>query len=79
MSRAWRADRSGFVPKSHRKPGSAPWKAACEARAQRRKGLTEQPRDPQGFILKEVDGHTVCYDPGAIDRFLWCLAHGKGD
>jgi hypothetical protein len=74
-------DRNGgpdtFVERGYRKPYSPAWQAARAARRERRKGLQEQPRNSEGFILKKDTTGVYLYDPGEIDRFVWRNNSGR--
>lgn len=73
MSRcyAYDAKRDTYYARSHTKPLTPAWQAARARRAELRKGVQEQKRDPQGFILKQSGARVIIHDPGRIDRWLY--------
>jgi hypothetical protein len=58
-------------------PYTRVWAAARQRRSERRAAAprTEQSRDDLGFIIKVTPLGSYLYDPGLIDRYLWCRAH----
>lgn len=58
---------------------SPAWKQKRQQRSERRREnpqVIEQSRQAEGFLIKVDDtGSTILFDPGPIDRQLWCEAN----